>query len=72
MSEPQVRDRESGFFSTIYNFQESLDWFSDPTHQFWLPRSKRTDQATKHLAKKILDDPDIDTQQLIKLLQNFS
>ena len=68
-AEPQMQDEDNQSYSIIYNFNKSINWFSKAKNQFWITSSQQRKLATEQAAKEIKNNPLIDTEKLMQLLQ---
>ena len=68
-AEPQMQNRNNQNYDVTYSFNQSIDWFSQAKNQFWITSNEQRKLATEQEAEKIKNNPLINTEKLIQLLQ---
>lgn len=61
-------------YTAPYDLSAAIEYFQQPRHQFWISHSDKENEyrqkLTKHIAYQVLNDPKIDLDQFIKILQD--
>lgn len=68
-AEPQMQNEDNQNYNLSYNFNKSVDWFSQAKNQFWITSTEQRKLTTEQIAQEIKNNPLIDTKKLIQLLQ---
>lgn len=68
-AEPQIQDQDNQNYNVTYSFNQSIDWFRQAQNQFWITSTEQRKLATEQEAEEIKNNPLINTEKLIQLLQ---